>query len=110
MAQQKRYKLLIWFYLHNHLHKSIHAAHSMEVELTRKTEVSEWVDENDESIAKAYLIDRVKDTRETVIERNIERYTKTKDYELHSRRPDWSLGRNGPSGTSNGSSTTLMAI
>lgn len=39
MAQQKRYKLLIWFYLHNHLHKSIHAAHSMEVELTRKTEV-----------------------------------------------------------------------
>ena len=32
-----------------------------------------WVDENDESIAKAYLIDRVKDTRETVIERNIER-------------------------------------
>lgn len=29
MAQQKRYKLLIWFYLHNHLHKSIHAAHSM---------------------------------------------------------------------------------
>lgn len=56
MAQQKRYKLLIWFYLHNHLHKSIHAAHSMEVELTRKTEVSEWIDENDESIAKAYLI------------------------------------------------------
>ena len=54
MAQQKRYKLLIWFYLHNHLHKSIHAAHSMEVELTRKTEVSEWVDENDESIAKEY--------------------------------------------------------
>lgn len=44
----------------------------MEVELTRKTEVSEWIDENDESIAKAYLIDRVKDTRETVIERNIE--------------------------------------
>lgn len=42
----------------------------MEVELTRKAEVSEWVDENDESIAKAYLIDRVKDTRETVIERN----------------------------------------
>lgn len=39
MAQQKRYKLLIWFYLHNHLHKSIHAAHSMEVELTRKTGV-----------------------------------------------------------------------
>ena len=39
MAQQKRYKLLIWFYLHNHLHKSIHAAHSMEVELTRKTPV-----------------------------------------------------------------------
>lgn len=38
MAQQKRYKLLIWFYLHNHLHKSIHAAHSMEVELTRKAE------------------------------------------------------------------------
>lgn len=73
MAQQKRYKLLIWFYLPNHLHKSIHAAHSMEVELTRKTEVSEWIDENDESIAKAYLIDRVKDTRETVIERNIER-------------------------------------
>lgn len=36
MAQQKRYKLLIWFYLHNHLHKSIHAAHSMEVELTRE--------------------------------------------------------------------------
>lgn len=70
MAQQKRYKLLIWFYLHNHLHKSIHAAHSMEVELTRKT----------------------------------------KDYELHSRRPDWSLGRNGPSSTSKGSSTTLMAI
>ena len=70
MAQQKRYKLLIWSYLHNHLHKSIHAAHSMEVELTRKTEVSEWIDENDESIAKAYLIDRVKDTRETVIERN----------------------------------------
>jgi len=34
----------------------------MEVELTRKAEVSEWVDENDESIAKAYLIDRVKDT------------------------------------------------
>lgn len=32
-----------------------------------------WVDENDESIAKAYLIDRVKDTRETVIERNIKR-------------------------------------
>lgn len=56
MAQQKRYKLLIWSYLHNHLRKSIHAAHSMEVELTRKTEVSEWVDENDESIAKAYLI------------------------------------------------------
>jgi len=28
----------------------------MEVELTRKTEVSEWIDENDESIAKAYLI------------------------------------------------------
>lgn len=56
MAQQKRYKLLIGFYLHNHLHKSIHAAHSMEVELTRKAEVSEWVDENDESIAKAYLI------------------------------------------------------
>lgn len=45
----------------------------MEVELTRKAEVSEWVDENDESIAKAYLIDRVKDIRETVIERNIER-------------------------------------
>ena len=58
MAQQKRYKLLIWFYLHNHLHKSIHAAHSMEVELTRKTEVSEWIDENDESIAKAYLASR----------------------------------------------------
>ena len=38
MAQQKRYKLLIWFYLHNHLHKSIHAAHSMEVELTRKAQ------------------------------------------------------------------------
>lgn len=68
MAQQKRYKLLIWSYLHNHLHKSIHAAHSMEVELTRKAEVSEWVDENDESIAGW-----VKDTRETVIERNIER-------------------------------------
>lgn len=61
MAQQKRYKLLIGFYLH--------AAHSMEVELTRKTEVSGWIDENDESIAKAYLIDRVKDTRETVIEK-----------------------------------------
>ena len=73
MAQQKRYKLLIGFYLHNHFHKCIHAAHSMEVELTRKAEVSEWVDENDESIAKAYPIDRVKDTRETVIERNIER-------------------------------------
>lgn len=56
MAQQKRYKLLIWFYLHNPPHKSIHAAHSMKVELTRKTEVSEWIDENDESIAKAYLI------------------------------------------------------
>lgn len=84
----------------------------MEVELTRKAEVSEWVDENDESIAKAYLIDRVKDTRETVIEKKIlnEQYTKTKDYELHSRRPDWSSRRNGPSGTSNGSSTTYMAI
>lgn len=45
----------------------------IEVELTQKTEVSEWIDENDESIAKAYLIDRVKDTRGTVIERNIER-------------------------------------
>lgn len=52
MAQQKRYKLLIWFYLHNHLHKSIHAAHSMEVELTRKAEVSELVDENDEVLQK----------------------------------------------------------
>lgn len=67
----------------------------MEVELTRKTEVSEWIDENDESIAKAYLIDRVKDTRETVIERNkIEYYERlqkgiagwVKEVEQDSRR------------------------
>lgn len=32
-----------------------------------------WVDETDESIAKAYLIDRVKDTRETIIKRTIDR-------------------------------------
>lgn len=39
----------------------------------KKYSTYKWGDENDESIAKAYLIDRVKDTRETVIERNIER-------------------------------------
>jgi hypothetical protein len=44
----------------------------MEVELTRKADVAKWVDENGESIAKAYLIDRIKDTRETVIKRTIE--------------------------------------
>lgn len=61
---QKRYKLIIWFYLKNHHHyKTIHVAHDMEVELTRKVDIAKWVDETDESIAKAYLIDRVKDTR-----------------------------------------------
>lgn len=44
----------------------------MEVELARKVDVAKWVDENDESIAKVYLIDRIKDTRETVIKRTIE--------------------------------------
>lgn len=43
---QKRYKLLIWFYLKNHTyHKTIHAAHDMEVELIRKIDVAKWVDE-----------------------------------------------------------------
>lgn len=38
---QKRYKLLIWFYLKNHTyHKTIHAAHDMEVELARKVDVA----------------------------------------------------------------------
>lgn len=61
---QKRYKLIIWFYLKNHhQYKTIHVAHDMEVELTRKVDIAKWVDETDESIAKAYLIDRVKDTR-----------------------------------------------
>lgn len=42
---QKRYKLLIWFYLKNHTHhKTIHAAHDMEVELARKVESTNWVD------------------------------------------------------------------
>lgn len=36
----------------------------MEVELTRKVDIAKWVDETDESIAKAYLIDRVKDAFE----------------------------------------------
>lgn len=44
----------------------------MEIELTRKSDVSEWVNKNDKSIAKAHLIDQVNDTRETVIEREIE--------------------------------------
>lgn len=44
----------------------------MEVELTRKADVAKGVDENGESIAKAYLIDRIKDTLETVIKRTIE--------------------------------------
>lgn len=34
---QKRYKPIIWFYLKNHhQYKTIHAAHGMEVELTRR--------------------------------------------------------------------------
>lgn len=34
---QKRYKLIIWFYLKNHhQYKTIYAAHDMEVELTRR--------------------------------------------------------------------------
>lgn len=54
---QKRYKLIIWFYLKNHhKYKTIHVAHDMEVELTRKVDIAKWVDETDESIAKAYLI------------------------------------------------------
>lgn len=70
---QKRYKLIIWFYLKNyHKYKTIHVAHDMEVELTRKVDIAKWVDETDESIAKAYLIDRVKDTRETIIKRTID--------------------------------------
>lgn len=70
---QKRYKLIIWFYLKNHhQYKTIHVAHDMEVELTRKVDIAKWVDETYESIAKAYLIDRVKDTRETIIERTID--------------------------------------
>jgi hypothetical protein len=84
----------------------------MEVELTRKVDVAKWVDENDESIAKAYLIDRVKDTRETVIKRTIilkiQDYEKN-DFKLHSRRPDRCIRRNGPSGTSNGSSSAYVA-
>ena len=52
---QKRYKLIIWFYLKNHhQYKTIHVAHDMEVELTRKVDIAKWVDETDESIAKAY--------------------------------------------------------
>lgn len=70
---QKRYKLIIWFYLKNHhKYKTIHVAHDMEAELTRKVDIAKWVDETDESIAKAYLIDRVKDTRETIIKRTID--------------------------------------
>lgn len=69
---QKRYKLIIWFYLKNHINTTIHVAHDMEVELTRKVDIAKWVDETDESIAKAYLIDRVKDTRETIIKRTID--------------------------------------
>lgn len=71
---QKRSKLIIWFYLKNHhQYKTIHAAHDMEVELTRKVDIAKWIDETDESIAKAYLIDRVKDTREIIIKRTVDK-------------------------------------
>jgi hypothetical protein len=70
---QKRYKLLIWFYLKNHTHhKTIHAVQDLEVELIKRTDITQWVGENDKSIAKAILIDQVRNTQETIIKRTIE--------------------------------------
>lgn len=70
---QKRYKLLIWFYLKNHTHhKTIHAVQDLKVELIKRTDITQWVGENDKSIAKAILIDQVRNTQETIIKRTIE--------------------------------------
>ena len=70
---QKRYKLLIWFYLKTHTHhKTIHAVQDLEVELIKRTDITQWVGENDKSIAKAILIDQVRNTQETIIKRTIE--------------------------------------
>lgn len=43
----------------------------MEIDIARKTEYKDWVDENDTSIAKAILVDKVTGKSEEILKRDV---------------------------------------
>lgn len=67
---QKRYTLKLWFYKKS-IPGTISNIPNMEIDIARKTEYKDWVDENDTSIAKAILVDKVTGKSEEVLKRDV---------------------------------------